>query len=146
MLYDKEKMKELINNPLFREANAKLVKQFEWELKQDEAEKKIREYLREHPGVSYAKLVIDTNVDAKIVEDLIAQGRIDVKLSGRDRDELESMQKEVLQGLAKVGKNLADKDFSRKKLQQNIADEKAADTKASGMYSKKEDLRGLNKK
>lgn len=146
MLYDKEKMKEMINNPFFRQANPDLVKQFERQLKEEEAEKKIREFLRENPGASYAKVVIDTEVDAKILEDLIAQGRVDVKLSSKDRDELEELKKDVLRDLAKVGKTLADKDFSQKKMKEPIVEEKTEPIKGTGMYSKKENLSKKDKK
>ena len=140
MLYDKEKTKEMLKNPFFREANPDLVKKFEREFKEEEAEKKIREYLRENSGASYAKVVMDTEVDAQILESLIADGRVDVRLTSKDRDELDEMKKELLNDLAKVRKNLADKDYSQRKMRELVQEEKAQNNKASGMYSKKEKL------
>lgn len=137
--YDKEKMKELIKNPLFREANAALVHQLEKQLREDEAERKIRAYLQDNPGVSYAKLVTETNVDPKIVELLIEEKRIDVVLTSKDRDELEELQQEVLRDLKKVGQSLSDKKYSREKLRESREAEKPQ-IKGSGMYSKKEKL------
>ena len=146
MLYDKEKAKEMLKNPFFREANPALVKKFEREFKEEEAEKKIREYLRENSGATYAKVVIDTEVDAQILESLIKAGRVDMRITSKDRDELEEMKKELLHDLAKVSKNLADKDYSQKKMLESVKEEKEQTNKASGMYSKKENLNKFGKK
>ena len=133
MYEDKEKIKELINNPLFRQANPDLCKQYERILKEDEAEKKVREFLRENRGSSFAEVILKTKVDIRILENLIADGRVDVIITPQDRAEVEKMQKEVLQNLTKLSRDIIGQR------------QKNDDKKASGMYSKKENLRPKNK-
>ncbi len=132
-MYDRERMRELIKNPLFRSANEKLCKQFEHEEKLEETAKKVKDYLEQRPGATFAELVIEANIDIKILEELIDEGRIDVRISSSDREKIENMQKEVIRRLNSVGTSMEVKN-TRDRLQQ---EEKI---KGSGMYSKKDSL------
>ncbi len=133
-MYDKERMRDMIKNPLFRAANPDLCKKFELEEKEAEEEKKIRDYLKEHPGASFAELIMKAKIDLKILENLIADGRVEVKMTKADREQLEQMQQEVLANLKKLGGSMQE---TQKKEQRERADE----VKASGMYSKKDILK-----
>ncbi len=132
-MYDKERMREMIKNPLFRAANPDLCKRFEQEEKEAEAENKIKEYLREHPGASFAELIIKAKVDIKVLESLIADGRVDIKITAADREHLEEIQKEMLANLNKIGGSLHESHVKKQKEHEEA-------TRASGMYSKKDKL------
>ena len=124
-------LKEKIKNPLFRMANEQLVKKLEREIVEQEAEDRIRTYLRdENPGASFAQVVLDTKVEIKILEQLIADGRIEIKITEKDWNELEEEQKKLINSLTKTSKILKEKGERNRQEQ----DENAI--KMSGMYSK----------
>jgi multidrug efflux pump subunit AcrB len=135
-----EEMKEKLKNPLFRAANEQLVKKLEREVKEQEAEEKIRKYLRdENPGASFAQVIMDTRVDMKILEQLIADGRVNIRVNNADWEQLEEEQRKMLEALVKTGKLLSDKSRVEKSAKEENT------TRASGMYSKKESLESLKK-
>ena len=130
-----EELKEKMQNPFFRAANEQLFKKLEREVKEQEAEDKIRKYLRdENPGASFARVVLDTKVDMKILEQLIADGRINIKVSNKDYNELEAEQKELIERLSQIGGSLDHKSKDEQKKRES------EEIKTSGMYSKKEKL------
>ncbi|MDR2006471.1 MAG: hypothetical protein LBP78_04425 [Acidaminococcales bacterium] len=136
-----EDLKEKMKNPLFRAANEQLFKKLEREIKEQEAEDKIRKYLRdENPGASFARVVLDTQVDVKIIEQLIADGRIDVKVSNQDYKELEAEQKQLLNRLSQIGGSLDNKNKAEQ------IKRESEEIRTSGMYSKKEKLSFPNQK
>ena len=128
--YEKEKMKELINNPLFRAANEKMCKLYEKELKEDEVEKIVKEYLQEHKTANFMKVVSETDVDINILEGLVSDGRIGLKITDQDYTDMENMKKDLLRDIVSMGKNMQRTDDERK-------EKEATDKRASGMYSKK---------
>jgi hypothetical protein len=124
-----------MKNPLFRAANEQLFKKLEREVKEQEAEDKIRKYLRdENPGASFARVVLDTQVDMKIIEQLIADGRIDIKTSSQDYKELEAEQQMLINRLTQIGGSLDNKNKAEQKKRESM------EIKTSGMYSTKDKL------
>lgn len=134
MNYTKEEMRNMLSNPLFRAANEQLCKFFEKELRTAEAEERLTTYLKDNPRASFAKVVMETGVDMKVIEDLIADGRIDIKISQNDRDTLRELQEQVMNNLSTIG-NVMRNDKERNASVQATID---ADKKATGMYSKKD--------
>ncbi|MDR3349817.1 MAG: hypothetical protein LBO03_09545 [Acidaminococcales bacterium] len=136
-----EEMKEKMKNPFFRAANEQLFKKLEREIKEQEAEDKIRKYLRdENPGASFARVVLDTQVDMKIIEQLIADGRINIRVADQDYKELEAEQKELVNRLSQIGGSLDNKSKAEQKKRES------EEIKTSGMYSKKDKLFFPNQK
>ena len=69
--YDKERLREQIQNPLFRAANKKLCLAFEQYEAEEQAVVVVREFLRENPGASFLKVIESTGVEIAILEKLI---------------------------------------------------------------------------
>ncbi len=140
MFYDdeqdeKEKMKELLKNPLFRAANADLVKKMEREIKKSEMERRVREFLRDNPGATFAQVVIETGVDMKILEDLIAEGRVDMVINSQDLSDLAEHNRQMIENLSRMG------NFIHRTIDTQPKPVVEDDKKATGMYSKKENLK-----
>lgn len=131
MKYSKEEMRNMLSNPLFRAANEQLCKVFEKELKEAEAEERLVAYLKDHQNASFAQVVMETGVDMKIIENLIADGRIDIKITKGDRDAIDKLQAQMRAELARLGAGIKED----KAKQDEALD---AERRASGMYSKKD--------
>lgn len=87
--YDKERLREQIQNPLFRAANKKLCLAFEQYEAEEQAVIVVRDFLRENPGASFLKVIEATGVDIPVLEKLIDKGRVEINMSAKDQAVLE---------------------------------------------------------
>ena len=115
--YDKERLREQIQNPLFRAANKKLCLAFEQYEAEEQAVVVVREFLRENPGASILKVIESTGVEIAILEKLIDKGRVEIDISPKDQAVLERIKHEFANDIEAVTLELVKKQ--REKQAQN---------------------------
>lgn len=103
---EKNKMRELVKNPLFRSANKALCEAFEAQEEEERMVEDIREYLRENPGASFVSVLTKLNVKMNVLERLIEEGRIEMSINKFDKDYIASTKQELFKELNKVNSTL----------------------------------------
>lgn len=107
--YDKERLREQIENPLFRAANKKLCLAFEQYEAEEQSVIVVREFLRENPGASFLKVIESTGVDIQILESLIDKGRVEIDINPKDREILDKIKNDFAQDIEAITLDLVKK-------------------------------------
>ena len=107
--YDKERLREQIENPLFRAANKKLCLAFEQYEAEEQSVIVVREFLRENPGASFLKVIESTGVDIQILESLIDKGRVEIDINPKDREVLDKIKNDFAQDIEAITLDLVKK-------------------------------------
>lgn len=130
---EKNKMRELVKNPLFRSANKALCEAFEAQEEDERMVEEIRSYLREHPGASFVSVLTSLNVKLNVLERLIEEGRVEMTMNKFDKEYIGSVKNEMYKELNKVNSTL-----SENAQREILMAEEEAKKHIVKMYSKKD--------
>lgn len=130
---EKNKMRELVKNPLFRSANKALCEAFEAQEEEERMVEDIREFLRANPGASFVSVLTKLNVKLNVLERLIEEGRVEMTMNKIDKDYIANAKQELFKELNKVNSTLSEN--AQKEILQAAEEAKKHIVK---MYSKKD--------